>query len=187
MTSARSYADSGREAARPVPQVRPTRVADANEYATRFVLRSLARRIEAATAEANELERELLGHVRALAPKLLNEPGVSQVVAAQLLVAWSHPGRLRSEACFAPISPASAPSPPPAVKPAVTASAAEVTASSTAPSTRSCSTAASTTPPPATTSPTASPTARAAATRPGSSSATSPDTSTDNSNERCRR
>ena len=82
-------------------RLRPTRVADANEYATRFVLRSLARRIEAATAEANELERELLGHVRALAPKLLDEPGVGPVVAAQLLVAWSHPGRLRSEACFA--------------------------------------------------------------------------------------
>ena len=59
------------------------------------------RRIQAATAEADELERELLAHVRALAPALLDEPGVGPVVAAQLIVSWSHPGRLRSEACFA--------------------------------------------------------------------------------------
>jgi transposase len=73
----------------------------ADELATRLVLRSLARRIQAATLEADELERELLIHVRALAPTLLDEPGVGPVVAAQLIVAWSHRGRLRSEACFA--------------------------------------------------------------------------------------
>jgi len=75
--------------------------ASADELATRLVLKSLARRIEAATLEAAELERELLGHVRALAPRLLDEPGVGPIVAAQLIVAWSHPGRLRSEAAFA--------------------------------------------------------------------------------------
>jgi transposase len=73
----------------------------ADELATKLVLRSLARRIQAATLEADELERELLGHVRALAPTLLDEPGVGPVVAAQLIIAWSHRGRLRSEACFA--------------------------------------------------------------------------------------
>jgi transposase len=72
-----------------------------DEVATRLVLRSLARRIQAATVEAAELERELLAHVRALAPRLLDESGVGPIVAAQLLVAWSHRGRLRSEACFA--------------------------------------------------------------------------------------
>jgi transposase len=72
-----------------------------DELATRLVLRSLARRIQAATAEAAELEHELLGHVRALAPALLDEPGVGPIVAAQLIVSWSHRGRLRSEACFA--------------------------------------------------------------------------------------
>ncbi len=65
------------------------------------MLRSLARRIQAATSEAAELEQEILAHVRALAPALLDEPGVGPIVAAQLIVAWSHPGRLRSEACFA--------------------------------------------------------------------------------------
>jgi transposase len=65
------------------------------------VLRTLARRIEAASAEAAELEREILAYVRTLAPQLLDEPGVGPIVAAQLIVAWSHRGRLRSEACFA--------------------------------------------------------------------------------------
>jgi len=73
----------------------------ADELATRLVLRSLARRIDAATREAAELEREILTYVRALAPALLDEPGVGPIVAAQLLVAWSHRGRLRSEAAFA--------------------------------------------------------------------------------------
>jgi transposase len=75
--------------------------AAADELTTRLVLRSLARRAQAATVEADELEREILAHVRALAPALLDEPGVGPIVAAQLLVAWSHHGRLRSEACFA--------------------------------------------------------------------------------------
>jgi transposase len=72
-----------------------------DQVATRLVLRSLARRVQAATLEADELERELLARVRALAPALLDEPGIGAVVAAQLIVAWSHHGRLRSEACFA--------------------------------------------------------------------------------------
>jgi len=72
----------------------------ADEVATRLV-RSLARRVQAATLEADELERELLTHVRALEPALLDEPGGGPIVAAQLIVAWSHRGRLRSEACFA--------------------------------------------------------------------------------------
>ena len=75
--------------------------ASADELATRLVLRSLARRVRAATVEADELEREILAHVRALAPALLDEPGVGPIVAAQLIVTWSHRGRLRSEAAFA--------------------------------------------------------------------------------------
>jgi transposase len=76
----------------------------ADELATRLVLRSLARRIEAATAEATELEREILVHVRASAPRLLDEPGVGPIVAAQLLVAWSHRGT-RSSSTAASTTP----------------------------------------------------------------------------------
>ena len=72
-----------------------------DELAIVLALRSLARRIEAATAEAGELEREILKHVRALVPELLDEPGVGPIVAAQLIVTWSHKDRVRSEAAFA--------------------------------------------------------------------------------------
>jgi transposase len=72
-----------------------------DQLATILVLRSLAQRIQAATQEAAELEREILAHVRALAPDLLSEPGVGPIVAAHLIVTWSHHGRVSSEACFA--------------------------------------------------------------------------------------
>ena len=75
-----------------------------DELASVLVLRSLARRIEAATAEADELEREIRDHVRALVPELLDEPGIGPIVAAQLIVSWSHHDRVRSEACFARIA-----------------------------------------------------------------------------------
>src|SRR5438067_7182897 len=67
-----------------------TNSAGADELSTRLVLRSLARRIQAATVEATELEREILAHIQALAPALLDEPGVGPIVAAQLIVAWAH-------------------------------------------------------------------------------------------------
>ena len=73
-------------------RLRRTHTATADELATRLVLRSLAVRIKAATIEADELEREILTHVRTLAPALLDEPGVGPIVAAQLLVSWSHTG-----------------------------------------------------------------------------------------------
>src|SRR5215211_7894344 len=72
-----------------------------DELAVVLALRSLARRIEAATEEADELEREILRHVRASVPELLHEPGVRPIVAAQLIVTWSHRDRVRSEAAFA--------------------------------------------------------------------------------------
>jgi len=39
-----------------------------------LVLRTLARRIQAATAEAETLEREILSHVRALVPSCSTSP-----------------------------------------------------------------------------------------------------------------
>jgi transposase len=71
------------------------------QLATILVLRSLAQPIQAATEEAAELEREILNHVRTLVPQLLNEPDVGPIVAAQLIVTWSHHGRVSSEAAFA--------------------------------------------------------------------------------------
>jgi transposase len=72
-----------------------------DELATILVLRTLARRIQAAIEEAETLEREILTHIRALVPQLLDEPGVGPIVAAQLIVTWSHHNRIDSEAAFA--------------------------------------------------------------------------------------
>ena len=63
-------------------------------------LRSTARRVQLLAAEAAELDR-LVG---AVAPWLLELPGVGPISAAQLLVSWSHAGRLRSEAAFAALA-----------------------------------------------------------------------------------
>jgi transposase len=42
--------------------------------------------------------------VKQAAAMLLAEPGVGVISAAQILCAWSHPGRLRSEAAFAALA-----------------------------------------------------------------------------------
>jgi transposase len=70
--------------------------------ATIKALRATAKRAQAAEAEVAELETELRRLVTNQAPaELLSERGVGAVVAAELLCAWSHPGRLHSEAAFA--------------------------------------------------------------------------------------
>jgi transposase len=75
---------------------------DPVEYrATVRALRLTAERMLAAYQEAHQLEHELRELVRAMAPVLLAQPGVGPITAAQVLVSWSHPGRLRSEAAFA--------------------------------------------------------------------------------------
>jgi transposase len=70
---------------------------------TVLMLRSIAARVLFLREQAAELDRELLTLVKQhpAGPALLNEPGVGPVVAAQLLVSWSHRGRVRSEAAFA--------------------------------------------------------------------------------------
>ncbi|MBB5642284.1 transposase [Cryobacterium roopkundense] len=60
-----------------------------------------AREILSRQAELTANEKGLLKHVKALAPYLLLEHGVGAIVAAQLIVSWSHQGRIRSEAAFA--------------------------------------------------------------------------------------
>jgi transposase len=72
------------------------------EYrATVRALRLTAERALAAHAEAEALEKALRALVKATAPVLLAQPGVGPITAAQLLISWSHPGRLRSETAFA--------------------------------------------------------------------------------------
>jgi transposase len=66
-----------------------------------LALRSLACRARRLQEEAEQLERELARRLQALAPALLARRGVGPICAAELLVAWSQPGRVRSEAAFA--------------------------------------------------------------------------------------
>jgi transposase len=74
---------------------------DRERAALALALRSLARRIRELGREADELEQELRRRVQALAPQLLTRRGVGPLSAAALLIAWSEPGRVRSEAAFA--------------------------------------------------------------------------------------
>jgi transposase len=81
---------------------RPTRSLE--HRMTVRALRSTAHRIQLLAAEAAELRAELERLVAASAPWLLELPGVGPISAAQVLVSWSHPGRLRSEAAFAALA-----------------------------------------------------------------------------------
>jgi transposase len=70
--------------------------------ATRFALRSVARRYEALSEEIAELEAHLERLVAQAAPELLSLPGIGTDNAATLLVvAGDNPQRLGSEASFA--------------------------------------------------------------------------------------
>lgn len=71
---------------------------DCERSASTLALRSLAHRIRRLRSEAEELERELARRVRSLAPALLERSGVDPICAATVLLAWSQPGRVRSEA-----------------------------------------------------------------------------------------
>jgi transposase len=85
----------------------PTPVGASIEHrVTVLTLRSIAARIRFLAAQTVELDPELLALVKAhpAGPALLAEPGVGPVVAAQLLVSWSHRGRVRSEAAFAALA-----------------------------------------------------------------------------------
>jgi transposase len=81
---------------------RPTKSLE--HRATVQALRATAQRIQLLQAEADQLQAELTVLVRAVAPWLLEVPGVGPLSAAQVLVSWSHAGRLRSEAAFAALA-----------------------------------------------------------------------------------
>jgi transposase len=64
----------------------------------------LAKRIVALDGELVDNRTALDAAVEEAAPELCEQPGVGSVVAACVLTAWSHPGRLRSEAAFAALA-----------------------------------------------------------------------------------
>jgi transposase len=81
--------------------VRPDRRRDVELRGTLQALRTVARRVQHLTMEERELAREIEQLTRSLAPHLLEQPGVGPLAAAQLVISWSHRGRIRSEAAFA--------------------------------------------------------------------------------------
>jgi transposase len=85
-------------------RLRARRTWSAEYVATVTALRLTARRIRTLEAEAAELEAQLGPLVKQLVPQLLAEFGVGLITAAQIVCAWSHSGRLRSEAAFAALA-----------------------------------------------------------------------------------
>jgi transposase len=74
---------------------------DVETTTTVTTLRTLARRARSLTAEAAEHEKAIRVIVRTWRPDLLEQLGVGPIVAATVLCAWSHAGRIHSEAAFA--------------------------------------------------------------------------------------
>jgi transposase len=64
----------------------------------------LAKHIVALDGELVDNRKALDVAVAETAPELCKLPGVGSVVAASVLTAWSHPGRVRSEAAFAALA-----------------------------------------------------------------------------------
>ena len=71
-----------------------------------FSLQSIAARVRFLSTQLAELDPQLLTLIKEhpAGPALLAEPGVGPVVAAQLLISWSHQGRVRNEAAFASLA-----------------------------------------------------------------------------------
>jgi transposase len=81
--------------------IRPERRRDSELRGTLLALRSVARRLQALTREERELAREIETVTEQLAPQLLDQPGVGPLLAAQVVLSWSHQGRIANEAAFA--------------------------------------------------------------------------------------
>ena len=69
-------------------------------------MQSLADRVRFLSTQLAELDPQLLELIKQhpAGPTLLAEPGVGPVVAAQLLISWSHRGRVRNDAAFASLA-----------------------------------------------------------------------------------
>src|SRR3954462_13114774 len=74
---------------------------DTETTSTVVALRALARRVHALLKEARAHQTAIVTIIRGWRPDLLDQFGVGPIVAATVLCAWSHPGRIHSEAAFA--------------------------------------------------------------------------------------
>ena len=81
--------------------MRPEQRQDPELRGILLAMRAVARRVQQLTLEERELAREIETLTRQLAPQLLDQPGVGPLLAAQVVISWSHKGRFPSEAAFA--------------------------------------------------------------------------------------
>ena len=103
-----------REQLRPLPRERRAKEcaaltcpagADRQTRVLHQTLIRLGQRIAALAGEAAGLEAQITGIVEDMAPGLVAaEPGLGALFAAQILLSWSHAGRIHSEAAFGMLS-----------------------------------------------------------------------------------
>ncbi len=85
-------------------RLRTTPTQSTEHRCTVRALRICARQALFLEAQAADLESELEELVTVAAPQLLALTGVGVVTGAQILISWSHAGRIRSEAAFAALA-----------------------------------------------------------------------------------
>jgi transposase len=83
-------------------RINPRRDVEWNGYLR--VLRSISQRLRGLEAEGEEYLKQIEELTQLMAPELCAEPGVGPVSGAQILISWSHQGRLHSEAAFAALA-----------------------------------------------------------------------------------
>ncbi|WP_328526844.1 IS110 family transposase [Kribbella sp. NBC_00359] len=89
-----------------IEQLQIPAAAPVQDHLSLFTLQSISARIRFLSAQLAELDPQLLDLLKQhpAGPALLAEAGVGPVVAAQLLISWSHHGRVRHEAAFASLA-----------------------------------------------------------------------------------
>jgi transposase len=84
---------------------RRTRTDATREHAVRTAeIRRLATAIRTANHDLTANDKHLAAIVSDLAPTLLSRHGLGPVTAAQAIVSWSHPGRVRNDAAYAALA-----------------------------------------------------------------------------------
>ena len=89
-----------------IEQLQVTPTTTIQQRVSVITLQSITARIRFVSAQLAELDPQLLELIKLhpAGPALLTQAGVGPVVAAQLLISWSHHGRVRSEAAFASLA-----------------------------------------------------------------------------------
>jgi transposase len=83
---------------------RCTKSLSAEERTRLTTMRELAHMIRNLSADADRYEQQIAILVEQIAPGLRAQPGLGALTAAQILLSWSHAGRLPSEATFAALA-----------------------------------------------------------------------------------